>query len=104
MVPSLWTPLQHWLWQVGPDGAAKEEIEKLAGAMAKVGLSQCMQSKWLRIDKTQVLALFIFVKPDAFNHVFLIHEGVAGCLASGMYLHLSRQARFLSSRVCAVQA
>lgn len=37
-----------------PDaGIAKDEIEQLAGAMAKVGLSQCMQSKWLKIDKDQ---------------------------------------------------
>lgn len=41
------------MWQVGPDGADKDEIEKLAGAMAKVGLSQCMQAKWLKIDKAQ---------------------------------------------------
>uniref|UniRef100_A0A7S0TVX7 phenylalanine--tRNA ligase n=2 Tax=Hemiselmis andersenii TaxID=464988 RepID=A0A7S0TVX7_HEMAN len=38
---------------VGPDGAAKDDIEKLAGAMAKVGLSQCMQAKWLKVDKAQ---------------------------------------------------
>jgi hypothetical protein len=29
--------------QVGADGSEKDEIEKLAGAIAKVGLSQCMQ-------------------------------------------------------------
>jgi len=36
---------------VGADGSDKDEIDKLAGALAKVGLSQCMQLKWLRIDK-----------------------------------------------------
>jgi hypothetical protein len=29
--------------QVGADGSDKDEIEKLAGSIAKVGLSQCMQ-------------------------------------------------------------
>jgi hypothetical protein len=29
--------------QVSADGSDKDEIEKLAGAIAKVGLSQCMQ-------------------------------------------------------------
>jgi hypothetical protein len=29
--------------QVSANGSDKDEIEKLAGAVAKVGLSQCMQ-------------------------------------------------------------
>ena len=36
---------------VKDDGSEKDEIEKLAGALAKVGLSQCMQAKWVKIDK-----------------------------------------------------
>jgi hypothetical protein len=36
---------------VKDDGSTKDEIEQLAGALAKVGLSQCMQAKWLKIDK-----------------------------------------------------
>eukprot|EP00960_Hanusia_phi_P058205 763811-Hanusia_phi.AAC.9 len=42
---------------VKDDGSDKDEIEKLAGALAKVGLSQCMQSKWLRVDKAQVTVI-----------------------------------------------
>lgn len=36
---------------VSDEGSEKSEIEKLAGDLAKVGLSQCMQAKWLKIDK-----------------------------------------------------
>ena len=36
---------------VKDEGSGKDEIEALAGALAKVGLSQCMQAKWLKIDK-----------------------------------------------------
>ena len=32
-------------FQVSESGSDKDEIEKLAGAIAKVGLSQCMQVK-----------------------------------------------------------
>ena len=38
---------------VAEGGSTKADIEALCGAMAKVGLSQCMQAKWLRIDKEQ---------------------------------------------------
>lgn len=38
---------------VSEGGSTKADIEQLAGAMAKVGLSQCMAAKWLRIDKDQ---------------------------------------------------
>jgi len=38
---------------VKDEGSEKDEIEKLAGALAKVGLSQCMQAKWVKIDKAQ---------------------------------------------------
>ena len=38
---------------VKDEGSGKDEIEALAGALAKVGLSQCMQAKWLKIDKAR---------------------------------------------------
>jgi hypothetical protein len=40
--------------QVGPDGASKEEIDQLPGGIGKIGLSQCVQAKWLKVDKEKV--------------------------------------------------
>ena len=43
------------------DGSDKGEIEQLAGALAKVGLSQCMQAKWVQIDKERGGKIFKMV-------------------------------------------
>ena len=62
---------------VKDDGSTKEEIEQLAGALAKVGLSQCMQAKWLKIDKDKGGKIFkeVAAITDAVQDQLKIIEG-----------------------------